>query len=459
MTRRPLELIARLSGVFALGAALVVMLRTPNTSTSLRAYTLTPTAVSDRSAQTIVSELSTIIAQTARDRASPNLHVTLSRIPDARVRSALATSRAAGLSVAWTDSTSASGLAVAAAAEVDPQGGTIIRAVGNASRPLLVRDDASLLDSIGGVLAGASGRISNGLVVRGARLSGQAIAVQGTSRATVPVPHAATLKRILLVAHPGWEAKFVAAALEERGWHVDGSLLIARGASVTLGAPLALDTARYAVVLVLDSGVVRTDALMRFVRQGGGMILSADALRASSVASLRPASIVGVRSAVPGALLSDTPRQGLNAFDLRPAPRAVVLQEESRGAKREPSVVAWRIGPGRVIASAYRDTWHWRMEGTDDGIDEHRNWWSALVSAAAFVPADSSVAHNASRATRFPGNAAPYADLVARVGAPTVTLPARIATPSGPSRIWLLFVGAAVALLTEWALRRLRGAP
>ncbi len=459
MTRRPVEVSARLIGVLALVAALALMLRTPNMSTSSGAHTLTPTALSDSSARTIVSELSTIIAKTARDSTGPRLHTTLSRIPDARVRSALAASRAAGLAVVWTDSTSASGLAVAAGAEVDPQGGTVIRAVGNASRPLLVRDDAGLLDSIGGVSAGASGRTSNGLAVRGAQLSGHAIAVQGTSRATVPVPRAAILKRILLVAHPGWEAKFVAAALEERGWRVDGTLLIARRASVTLGAPLTLDTARYAAVIVLDSGVVSTDALTRFVRQGGGVILSADALRASSFASLRPASIVGMRSAVPGALLSDAPRQGLDAFDLRPAPRAVVLQRESRGGKREPSVVAWRIGSGRVIASAYRETWHWRMEGTDDGIEEHRNWWSALVSASAFAPADSSVTHSTSRSTRFPGDAAPYADLVARVGAPTATLPARTAASSGPTRMWLLFVVAAVALLTEWALRRLRGAP
>ena len=455
MTRRPLELIARLIGVFALVAALVVMLRSRSASPARNAYTLTPSALSDSSAHSAVSELSTTIARTARDTVRPNLRVTLSRIPDANVRSALAVSRAAGLAVAWTDSTSAAGLAVAATAEADPQGGTVIHAVGQSSRPLLVRDGASLLDSVDRT----SRREPNALVLRAARLSGNAMAEQGASRASVPVPRAATLRRILLAAHPGWEAKFVAAALEERGWQVDGSLLIARRASVTLGSPLSLDTARYAAVIVLDSGVVGGDALTRFVRQGGGVILSADALGAPSLAALRPASIVGARPAVPGALLTDAPRQGLDAFDLRPAPRAVVLQQESRGGKSEPSIVAWRIGAGRVLASAYRETWRWRMEGTDDGMDQHRRWWSGLVSAAAFVPTDTSVVHRRSLTTRFPGSAAPYADLAARLGPPTAAQPMRIATPSGPSRIWLLFVVATVALLTEWALRRFRGAP
>lgn len=451
MTRRPAELVARLVGVGALVAALVLLLRVPSVSASRDVYALSSGAVNDSSAATAVGELSSLIARTANDSARPSVHLALSRIPDATVRRALSAAHAAGISVGWTDSTSASGLAIAADAEVDPQGGTVIRARGTSARPLLVRDDASLLDSV------ANG--ANGLVVRGARLSGGVIATQGASRATAVVPRAATLRRILLGARPGWEAKFVAAALEERGWQVDGSLLVARRASVTLGAPVSLDTARYAAVIVLDSGVVSTDALTRFARQGGGVILSADALNAPTSSSLRPASIVGVRAAVPGALLTDSPRQGLDAFELKAAPRAVVLQQETSGAKREPSVVAWRIGAGRVLASAYRETWRWRMEGTDDGIDEHRNWWSALVSAAAFVPADTSSEMESLFAAPFPGNAAPYADLVARLGAPSPTLPAKITTPGAPTRIWLLFLIASLALLTEWTMRRLRGAP
>lgn len=451
MIRRPLELGARLVGIAALVAALVLLLRAPSASAPREVYTLTPRAVSDSSAQTVVAELSTLVARTSSDSARPSVHLVLTRVPDTHVRRALLAAHAGGISVGWTDSTRASGLAIAAAAEVDPQGGTVIRARGNRARPLLVRDDASLLDS--------STNAPTGLVVRSARLSGVAIATQGESRATADVPRAATLRRILLAARPGWEAKFVSAALEERGWQVDGSLLIARRASVTLGAPVSLDTARYAAAIVLDSGVVSADALGRFARQGGGVILSGDALSAPALASLRPASIVGKRPAVPGALLTDSPRQGLDAFELRPAARAVVVQQESRGAKREPSVVAWRVGMGRVVASAYRETWRWRMEGSDDGIDEHRSWWSALVSVAAFVPADTATEIQSLFAAPFPGNAAPYADLVARVGVPSPIQPAKVVTPGTPPRIWVLFVAASLALLVEWTFRRLRGAP
>lgn len=451
MTLRPAELIARLIGVVALLAALVAMMRGPSALDARDTGTLAPGALSDSSGGTAVRELTAMLARSAGDTARPKLHITLSRIPDAKVRNVLTTARAVGMDVGWSDSTAAVGLAVAASAEIDPQGGNVVRAGGNGSQPLLVRDGVGLLDSVGNASAG--------VVVRGVRLSGEAIAQQGTSRATTPVPRAATVRRLLLAARPGWEAKFVTAALEERGWQVDGRLVIARRASVTVGAPAALDTARYAAAIVLDSGVIGADALTRFVRQGGGVILAGEALSAPATASLRPASIVGVRAAVPGALLTAAPRQGLDAFELRPAARAIVLQHEPRGLRREPSVVAWRIGAGRVIASAYRETWRWRMEGTDEGIDEHRKWWSALVSAAAFVPTDSASARASTVATHFPGSAAPYADLVARLGAPSPPPASRMASPSSASMMWILFVAASIALLTEWALRRLRGAP
>ena len=451
MTLRPAELMARLIGVVALLAALVAMMRGPSVPNARDTGTLPPSALSDSSGGTAVRELTAMLARSAGDTARQKLHITLQKIPDAKVRTVLTTARAVGMDVAWSDSTAAVGLAVAASAEIDPQGGNVVRARGNGSQPLLVRDDVGLLDSVGNALAG--------VVVRGVRLSGEAIAQQGRSRATTPVPRAATVRRLLLAARPGWEAKFVTAALEERGWQVDGSLVIARRASVTVGAPAALDTARYAAAIVLDSGVIGADALTRFVRQGGGVILAGEALSAPATASLRPASIVGVRAAVPGALLTAAPRQGLDAFELRPAARAIVLQQEPRGLRREPSVVAWRIGAGRVIASAYRETWRWRMEGTDEGIDEHRKWWSALVSAAAFVPTDSAGARAVTAATHFPGSAAPYADLVARLGAPSPPPASHMASPSSTSRMWILFVVASLALLTEWALRRLRGAP
>jgi len=58
----------------------------------------------------------------------------------------------------------------------------------------------------------------------------------------------------------------------------------------------------------------------------------------------------------------------------------------------------------------------------------------------------------------LPGDAAPYADLVARLGAPSAAAPpsdAPSSTPAPPPA-WL-FAIAAFALLTEWWSRRLRG--
>ena len=456
--RRPLELLLRLVGVGLLAVALVVMWRRAEPASSTPVVSLTDAALTDSTGRRTVAELSAIIERAASDRAWPRVQLVLHRIPDGAVRRALAASRLAGLPVTWNDTTLARGLAVSASADADPQGGTLLRAQGDPRRPLVVRDGASLLDTVD--------RAGAGLSVRATRLTGSAEARQGTSRAIVAVPAPAILRRVLLVARPGWEAKFVAAALEERGWQVDGSLLIARRATVNVGTPLALDTARYSAVIVLDSGVVKVDALAKYARTGGGVIVANDALLGNAFASLLPATVTGARPSVPGALLTEQPRLGLDAWTFRPAARAVVLESDMRGNAGDPSVVAWRVGAGRVAMSAYRDTWRWRMQGSDDGTTGHRAWWSALVGAVAFVPAPPTTPATSSNAngaraerTLLPGDAAPYADLVARLGLPS-TATIEPALPSrAPARLWLLYIAASVALLAEWWLRRLRGAP
>ena len=128
-------------------------------------------------------------------------------------------------------------------------------------------------------------------------------------------------------------------------------------------------------------------------------------------------------------------------------------------------LVAQRIGAGRVVASAYRNSWRWRMEGTDDGATEHRGWWGGVLALAAGVPA----AADDSRADAYPGDAAPYADLVARAGTPvpadSITAPTATRAQSAFNHLMdrlrgapgLLFMVIAMALLGEWASRRLRG--
>jgi hypothetical protein len=281
--------------------------------------------------------------------------------------------------------------------------------------------------------------------------------------AVAPPPFA---RRVMLMAQPGWESKFTAAALEEAGWHVDGSYRVAPRTAVTLGAPARLDTSRYAVVVVLDSMSVDAAALTRFVRQGGGLVLGGDAVRIPALAPISPVRATSTRGAVAGALLTDTPSRGLEAWELVANRGAsVVRSDASDHGHAEPVLVAQRVEAGRVVASAYRNSWRWRMEGTDDGAAEHRAWWGGALALAAGVPA----AAADSLADAYPGDAAPYADLVARSGgavpadraaapAPVVartafeTLLDRLRSSPG-----LLFMVIALALLGEWASRRLRG--
>lgn len=453
--RRLIEGVLRIAGVAALLMALLFSMQSPQLA-HRGPVALPAAALVDSSARALVDEISQQIVLAAADSAWPQLQFDATRIPGGAVRSVLGVARAAGMPVAWSDHTRAAGLAVSATPAVDPAGGTIVRASGSRREALVVRDAASVLDSVGSA--------ADGVTIRAARLSSWVEARQGDTRATVAVPEPAVLRRVRLVASPGWEAKFVAAALEERGWLLDASWVVARRAAIATGVPSNADTSRYAAVVVLDSGVADSARLRQYVRQGGGVVLSGDALRDGALADLRPATVSGLRPAVPGALLTDAPREGMVAYVLRPEAHAVVLRDDAPAPWRTPAVVAWRVGAGRVLASAYRETWHWRMEGTDAGVDQHRSWWSEMVSAVAFVPtlvalsrADS--LRSAAETSRLPGNAAPYADLVARLGAPVSRLPSPgELSPSTTPRLWLLYLLATLALLTEWASRRLRGA-
>jgi len=450
MTRRSIELVCRGIAFVTLLVAMWLTSRTGNRAEG-QAFRLPTSALADSSGNDAVRELVRAMPSTARAE-WPTLSITATRIPDRSVRAALATARDAGMPIRWTDSTGARGLTVAATAEPDPRGGALVHAQANAKQPLIVRDAASTLDS--------SSIAGDGMSLQGARLSGRIDAMQQGSRASITVPSPAALRRVLLVARPGWEAKFVTAALEERGWPIDASLKIARNASVSIGVPAVADTSRYSVVVVLDSGLIAGAPLLRFVQQGGGVVLSGDALQSDAYSRWRPASISGVRPAIAGALLTDAPKLGLDAYTLRPSAGAVSLRDESSLRASNLSVVVSRVGTGRILASAYRETWRWRMEGGDDGAERHRAFWGALVSAVAFVPVGMDTTQTASGDAQLPGDAAPYADLVARLGGAdqssgVMTSP----TPSSsPDRTWMLYFIALAALLVEWGSRRLRGA-
>ena len=399
----------------------------------------------------------------AGDAPPRGLTMELPAIPTGRARALLGAAKGADMTVQWIDRTQASGLALSAAAVAGPSGAVDVRVAGAvagsvaAATPLVLRDGGGTLDSVPNTRR-AGWRLAS--------VSPPLRASVGPSVARVAVAPPLFARRVMLMALPGWESKFTAAALEEAGWLVDGRYRVSPRTSVTLGAPARLDTSRYAVVVLLDSMSVDAAIITRFVQQGGGLVLGGDALRIPSLASISPVRATSGRGAVAGALLTASPQRGLDAWELVVARGASVLQSTpSDHGHVEPVLVARRVGAGRVVASAYRNSWRWRMEGTDDGAAEHRAWWSSVLALAAGVPA----APSDSLADAFPGDAAPYADLVARLGGPApadragepAAVLARPAFAAWMDRLWaapgLLFMIIALALLGEWASRRLRG--
>jgi hypothetical protein len=420
-----------------------------------------PEAAWSDSTASAAAALTRVLISMGADSGQRQLLAYAPRVPLAATRARWSSLIGADVVVQWNDHTMAAGLAVSAERMPDPSAAVLVRAAGGA-RPrggataLVLRDAGGVLDSVPGVLS-TGWRVASTsapLRVRAAQTDAQAV-----------IRDAPSTRRVMVLALPGWESKFVAASLEESGWMVDGRFRVSPRTAITVGAPQRLDTAVYAVVVVLDSMDVDAGALGRFVRAGGGLVLGGDALRIPSLAALRPARTTTSRAGVAGGLVANAPEQGLDAWELVVDGDAEVLRAiRSDHAHDEPVLIAKRVGLGRVVASGYRNSWRWRMEGTDDGAAEHRQWWGAVVAAAVgtarlspFPPADA-----------LPGAAAPYADFVARVGAPiarAVRAPAgddARSTPDPRSDRWrpgpaLLFVMIGAGLLGEWTSRRLRG--
>ena len=489
--RSPAEAVARVIGVGALTLALLAAVITarrggdgPRESTS----TLEITA-KDRDADSSIASAvrENILHTAARDAvqrpeqdatrrsgegsasqassSTMRLHVT--SVPAASVRAVLGAAARAGVTTVWDNATGARSLAVSASRVPSPANATAITyastmAPAPATPSVVLRDAGGVLDSMA-----VAGSTAARLRLRVARLQSPLLAqlVRGgeiVAQAEAGIPDLLMMRRVRLYAAPGWESKFVVAALEESGWSVDGAYQIAPTATVRFGAPSTLDTSRYAAAIVLDSGLVSVRGLRAFLAQGGGVVIAGNALRDPTLLALAAARIQDDRAVIAGALLTDQPRLGIPAAHLAVAPEATVLEREARATV----VSVMRRDVGRVMLNGYRDTWRWRMEGNDEGAAAHRAWWNGLVSAVAFV----SVAPRGSATSTtsppgasafWPGDEAPLADLVARLGAPE-SLPFVRTSPtmrlgwSFPS--WLLFAIAAVALVGEWALRRLRGA-
>jgi hypothetical protein len=267
--------------------------------------------------------------------------------------------------------------------------------------------------------------------------------------ATSPVPDRTDRQAVLVLGRAGWETRFVLAALGEAGWKVRGRLPVAPGVSVTDASVLPLDTARYDVVIALDSTAADlAPAMARFVAQGGGAIVAGSALDVGVLRGIAPARAAARR---PGRILLEGDTLTRGDLPIRPL---VALRDDAIALERQPAglaVAVRRAGKGRVAAVGYDESWRWRMQGGEPGEAAHRDWWSRMTGLVAPERAPSGVSP-----IRRSG-AAPRAALIDALGEPAAASAAH--TSVSPSRLpFVLLVLVLVALLAETASRRFRGA-
>lgn len=355
------------------------------------------------------------------------LDIVVDRVPGAPHRDWLAAIRATGTKVTWS-ARALTPVAVATSPVAEPEGRVRVSVASGDSTAVVLSDQLGAIDTVqpGAVPSSRVLRTATGLVSASAR----------GSRAVTPVASPVRVRRVLVLGSAGWESKFVVAALEEAGWTVDARLRVAPGVETRQGPDYPLDTARYSAVIALDGAAAPSAGVIeRYVNAGGGAVLAGSASRLSGVARIAPAAasarrVTGRRAGlVLGAMKGD----------------AVVL--ERQGVL--PFVAARRSGVGRVVATGYDETWRWRMRRAAGAPAEHREWWTALVSAVAFAPSV--------YAPGSGGDAAPVAALTAALGPQARMGPGPAGARSRVPPAWLLFGMLLASLLGEAVSRRYRG--
>jgi hypothetical protein len=283
--------------------------------------------------------------------------VRLDTLPDARTRAWLAGLAAAGTRVTWR---AARRPALAATTEpvADPAGGARLLVAAPAGLTVSAADALGPLDSARADAAGARGGVAALALPDVGR---PARAAAGGAVARAAGAPGVRLGAVLVVGRAGWESRFAAAALEERGWTVRARLGLAPG--VTLGAspaagsagarpagdtapappapPPRLDTATLAAVVALDSSAAPlAPALARYVRAGGGLVLAGDAAAVPALAALAPAA----------AGAGGGGQRGRHRPPRAPAPRrrAPGVAAGWRGARARGGGAARGRGPGRA---------------------------------------------------------------------------------------------------------------
>lgn len=394
-------------------------------------------SVARRTQRATAAELPQQLPAWTRSAPSVALHGELPTAPEAWVVDWLAALRHSGHTVSWTGTPPA--VAMSAEALPDPNGGVRIELAAPESSTVVLHDDVSAIDSV------RVGRL--GATVVAPEVAGVVRGVAAGQQFSAPAPDSVRTRAIVVIGEAGWEGKFIASALEERGWPVIARFSVAPAVDVAqAGAPLSLDTAHVAAVVAVDTTIARLgEAVGRYVRSGGGLVLAGASARSASVAQLAPGA-TGARIR-PAVLPRDT--IGLGSTGFYPVsslkPDGVALERRADGI----AVAARRVGSGRVVQVGYDDSWRWRMAGATGSEAAHRAWWARVVGAVAYAPSA-----GAPVAIAWPPRA-PVAYLVDRAG------PARASAPAnagrGPLDSRILMTLTMLLLLAEWGSRRLRG--
>ena len=358
-------------------------------------------------------------------------------MPAAAHRVWLGALRAAGVSVRWRGTPPALGIATERVREPDAPVRVLLAA--DVGAALALSDSAGVLDTVRAERGGAT--------LEAPDVVGAVRARRGAWSVEAAPPPAAAPRAVLVLGRAGWESRFVLAALGEAGWSVRARLPAAPGVAASDAGLLPIDTARYDVVVALDSSAADlAPAVARFVGTGGGLVAAGSATSLDALRGVLPAR-AGAR--LPGRILLDTDSVTPAALPIRPL---TALRSDALALERHPAGVASavrRAGPGRVLAIGYDESWRWRMLGGASGLPAHRAWWSRMVGLVA--------PERESRGSTSGAEAAPVAALVSTLGPPTIAVvpPASRSTDALP--LWLLALISA-ALLAETASRRFRGA-
>lgn len=402
-------------------------------------------SLDDRDPERVVTGESTQLRRSIRDWSAAGIApdrivVHLGSTPTPVNRDWLRALRGAGSDVTWTGDLAAVGISAIAAAT--PRGGWNVAAAAPPSMRVEVADEIGAIDTARASRGGARYFVPSAVRTMSARTRG--------SVASAALDDSVRVKRVLVLGSAGWESKFVVAALEEDGWKVDSDIRVAPGIAVTQGSLNAIDTSRYSAVVALDaSATSRSAEIGRYAASGGGVIIAGRASALDAFASLKP----GSTGKVVTPLVAASQPGSVNLSALAYAP-ITALRSDAIPLERVNGVITGavrRAGAGRVLQETHLDTWRWRMSGDENAPADHREWWSRSVAAVAYAK------HHRVPTAAVADNA-PVARLVAALGPASSGTQASLSTAPRPISPWLLYVILALALLGEWASRRLRGA-